>query len=75
MILFFDNSSMETGDQMQARNAAAKFIEGNAGPDRLMAVVNFGGSLVIRQNFTSNAKLLQAAVMGNSTPNIDDDGQ
>jgi VWFA-related protein len=75
MILFFDNSSMEMGDQMQARNAAAKFIEGNAGSDRLMAVVNFGGSLVIRQNFTSNAKLLQAAVTGINSPNIDTTGQ
>ena len=71
MILFFDSTTMETGDQMQARSAAAKFIESNAGPDRLMAVVNFGGSLVIRQNFTSNAKLLQAAVSTNNTPNID----
>jgi len=75
MILFFDNSSMQTGDQMQARNAATKFVESNAGPDRLMAVVNFGGSLVIRQNFTSNAKLLEAAVTGTSVPNIDATGQ
>ena len=71
MILFFDSTTMEMGDQMQARSAAAKFIDSNAGPDRLMAVVNFGGSLVIRQNFTSNPKLLQAAVTGTNTPNID----
>jgi VWFA-related protein len=71
MILFFDSTTMEMGDQMQARSAAAKFIDTNAGPDRLMAVVNFGGSLVIRQNFTSNPKLLQAAVTGTNTPNID----
>ena len=74
MILFFDTSSMETGDQMQARDAATKFVQSNAGPDRLMAVVNFGGSLVIRQNFTSNAKLLQAAVSGTSIPHIDSTG-
>lgn len=70
MILFFDVASMDIGDQAQARNAANKFVESNAGPDRLMAVVNYGGTLVIQQNFTSNAKLLQAAVMGTSTPNI-----
>src|SRR5271170_229893 len=75
MILFFDNSSMEMGDQMQARKTAAKFIESNAGPDRLMAVVNFGGSLVIRQNFTGDARLLQAAVTANGSPNIDTNGQ
>jgi VWFA-related protein len=74
MILFFDNSSMETGDQMQARSAATKFVEENTGPDRFMAVVNFGGSLVIRQNFTADAKLLQAAVVSNSAPNIDTTG-
>src|SRR6516225_3279734 len=64
MILFFDNSSMEMGDQIQARDAAQKFVSSNAGPDHLMAIVNFGGSLVIRQNFTADAKLLQAAVTG-----------
>src|ERR1700738_4215211 len=45
MILFFDNSSMQAPDQIQARNAAAKFIESSEGADRLMAVVDFGGSL------------------------------
>jgi VWFA-related protein len=70
MILFFDNSSMGMPEQMQARDAATKFVQSNAGPDRLMAVVNFGGSLVIQQNFTSNAKLLQAAVSGSKAPDI-----
>jgi len=42
LILFFDNSTMAAPDQIQARNAAAKFIAANAGPDRLMAVVDFG---------------------------------
>jgi VWFA-related protein len=70
MILFFDNSSMQMPDQIQARGAAAKFIEKSAGPDRLMAVVDFGGSVIIKQNFTANAKLLQAAVSGVHAPNI-----
>jgi VWFA-related protein len=64
LILLFDNSSMQTPDQIQARNAAMKFVEANASPDRLMAVVDFGGSLSIRQNFTANANLLRAAVSG-----------
>src|SRR5216683_825905 len=64
LILFFDNSTMAMPDQIQARGAAKKFIEANAGPDRMMAVVDFGGSLRIVQNFTANANLLQAAVSG-----------
>ncbi|MFI5059749.1 MAG: VWA domain-containing protein, partial [Candidatus Acidiferrales bacterium] len=64
LILFFDNSSMQAPDQIQARDAAMKFVEGNAGPDRLMAVVDYGGALSIRQNFTANADLLRAAVSG-----------
>src|SRR6185437_14409359 len=34
VVFFFDNSSMETSDQVQARMAAAKFIDTNAGPNR-----------------------------------------
>src|SRR6201987_1970955 len=58
LILFFDNSSMAAPDQIQARGAAAKFIDANAGPDHLMAVVEFGGALRIAQNFTANSDAL-----------------
>ncbi|MGB9432471.1 MAG: VWA domain-containing protein, partial [Candidatus Acidiferrum sp.] len=75
MILFFDNASMEMADQMQARDAATKFVESNAGADRMMAVVNFGGTLVIQQNFTANAALLKAAVSGSKAPSIETNGQ
>jgi VWFA-related protein len=64
LILFFDNSTMAAPDQIQARSAATKFIEANAGPDRMMAVVDFGGALRIVQNFTANADVLRAAVSG-----------
>src|SRR6266403_188727 len=64
LILFFDNSTMAAPDQIQSRSAATKFIAANAGPDRLMAVVDFGGSLRIVQNFTANADVLRAAVSG-----------
>src|SRR5579864_995477 len=47
LVLFFDDSTMELGDQPRAREAASKFIEANAGPDRLMAVMEFGGALRI----------------------------
>jgi VWFA-related protein len=75
LILFFDNSSMAAPDQIQARGAAKKFIEANAGPDRLMAIVDFGGSLRIVQNFTANAQLLSAAVSGIKTSNVDPNAQ
>src|SRR5262249_18518519 len=56
--------SMAAPDQIQARGAAAKFVAANAGPDNMMAVVDFGGSLRISQNFTANADVLSAAVSG-----------
>lgn len=64
LVLFFDNSSMAMPDQISARAAATKFIDANAGPDRLMAVVEFTGALRVMQNFTANAELLQAAAKG-----------
>src|SRR5713101_3977016 len=71
LILFFDNSTMAAPDQIQARSAATKFIEANAGPERLMAVVDFGGSLRIVQNFTANADVLRAAVSGVKSSSVD----
>ena len=64
LVLFFDNSTMNPGDQIRARQAAAKFIDNNAGPNRLMAVVNFGGSVQIAQNFTADADRLKQVVSG-----------
>jgi VWFA-related protein len=78
LIFFFDNSSMAAPDQIEARGAAAKFIEANAGADRLMAVIDFGGTVRVVQNFTANADALQSAVRGvkyssvNSNPNGSD---
>jgi len=71
LILFFDNSTMAAPDQIQARGAAQKFIEANAGPESLMAVVDFGGSLRIVQNFTASSLLLRAAVSGIKTSAVD----
>src|SRR5262249_48073721 len=62
IVLFFDLSSMNPGDQIQARQAAAKFIDANAGPNRLMAVANFGGGLQIAQNFTDDIERLKMVV-------------
>jgi len=64
LVLFFDNSSMDAGDQVRAREAAGKFIDANAGPNRLMAIIDFGGTTKIEQNFTANADRLKQAVAG-----------
>jgi VWFA-related protein len=75
MVLFFDNSTMDFGDQAKARDAAAKFIDANAGPGRLIALADFGGTVKISQNFTSDAQRLKQVVMGLKTsavsPNAD----
>lgn len=74
LVLFFDASTMNPAEQTQARQAAAKFIASNAGPDRLMAVVNFTGSLQVAQNFTDDITKLQAAVSGIKTSMVAPNG-
>ncbi len=64
LVLFFDNSTMDMGDQTRARDAAAKFIDANAGPDRLIAIADFGGTVHISQNFTADAQRLKQVVAG-----------
>lgn len=64
LVIFFDNSTMDFGDQARARQAAAKFIDANGGPGRLMAIVNFGGGLQVAQNFTEDTKRLKNVVNG-----------
>ena len=64
LVLFFDNSTMDFGQQGFARQAAAKFIDTNGGPNRLMAIVNFGGALQIAQNFTDDTQRLKNVVNG-----------
>ena len=67
LVLFFDNSTMDLNDQAVARKAATQFITANAGPTRQMAIVNFGGSLQIAQNFTGDVERLKAVVSGIKT--------
>src|ERR1700722_13191597 len=64
MVLFFDNSTMDFSDQIKARDAAAKFIDANAGPGRLIAIADFGGTVRISQNFTADAQRLKQVVNG-----------
>jgi VWFA-related protein len=64
MVLFFDNSTLDFGQQAIARKAAVQFINANAGPNRVMSIVNYTGSLQITQNFTDDADKLRAAASG-----------
>ena len=64
LVLFFDNSTVPQLDQHYARDAATKFIGSNAGPNRLMAVVEFDGSLRVTQNLTDDVDKLKQAVTG-----------
>jgi hypothetical protein len=64
LVLFFDNSHMDSGGQIRARQAAVKFIDANGGPNRLMAVVNYSGTLEITQNFTTDVDRLKEVVSG-----------
>ncbi|HXN45062.1 MAG TPA: VWA domain-containing protein [Bryobacteraceae bacterium] len=70
LVLFFDNSTMTLADQVNARRAAGQFIQANAGPNRLMAVVNFTGTVRIAQNFTSDVERLTRAVSGAQTSSV-----
>ena len=62
LVLFFDNSTMDINDQARARDAALKFLEKNTGSNRYIAIVDFGGTLRITQNFTNDAARLKDKV-------------
>src|SRR5262249_41893852 len=64
LVLFFDNSTMDLADQARARQAAAQFIEKTASPQRMMALADFGGTLRVAQNFTSDTDRLKAVGSG-----------
>ncbi len=64
LILFFDNTGMSATEQAAARQAATRFANTNAGPNRLMAVVSFDGSFHVLQSFTGNAEALTRAISG-----------
>ena len=71
MVLFFDNSTMQLEDQARARQAAGQFIDKTASEDRLMAVADFGGSLHLAQNFTSNTDRLKQVVANIKFSNVE----
>jgi len=62
LVLFFDETSMEPQDQVAVRRAAASFVDAEAGPNHMLAIVTFNGSMRIAQNFTDNAGRLKDAL-------------
>lgn len=62
LVLFFDKTSMEAKDQVEAKQAASRFIDAETGPNRRMAVVAYDGALRITQTFTDNAGRLKDAL-------------
>ena len=77
LVLFFDVSSMDLGDQGRARIAAGQFIDANANANQYLAIANFGGTLQIAQNFTQDAARLKKVVttMKFSAVSPNDDSQ
>lgn len=59
LVLFFDNTTLDSNAQTRAREEAAAFIDATAGPKHLMAIVNYGAGLEITQNFTADAERLK----------------
>ncbi len=64
LVLVFDNSTMTPQDQIRAKEAAGKFVDTNAGENRMMSIVNFGGTMQVAQNFTSDKERLKAVLSG-----------
>jgi VWFA-related protein len=62
IVLFFDSMTLTPTELIQARLAAQKFIESNAGADRLVAVASYMGSVQITQNFTPDIDKLKLAL-------------
>jgi VWFA-related protein len=62
MVLFLDSAGMEARDQVPVRQAVSSFIDANAGPNRMMAVMDYNGSMRVAQKFTDNAGRLKDAV-------------
>ena len=62
LVFFFDDTSMSLPDQGRARQSAAQFAAANFGPNKMMAVADFGGSLKLTQSFTADPELLSKAL-------------
>lgn len=66
-ILFFDGSNLPVEDQLRLRPDLARFIDANAGPDHVMAIVNYDQGVQVAQTFTDNPGRLKDA-LNNTQP-------
>ena len=62
MVLFFDFASMPPSDQIRSQEAADKFLKKQMTPSDLVAVMVFGNTLQVVQDFTGDRDLLAAAI-------------
>ncbi len=62
MVLFFDFASMPPSDQIRSQEAADKFLRKQMTPSDLVAVMVFGNTLQVVQDFTGDRDLLGAAI-------------
>jgi VWFA-related protein len=62
MVLFFDFASMAPAEQLRAQDSARKFIERQMTPSDLVAVMMFGNSLQVLQDFTGDKDLLTQVI-------------
>jgi VWFA-related protein len=62
-VLLFDNFNVTDADQKRVREAAANFVGANASPKNYFAVIDFGRTLEVAQNFSSDAAQLKEAVL------------
>ena len=63
MVVIFDNSNLKNVDLKRERDTAAKFVETYAGPNRYVAIMDFGNTLSLAQNFTTDSAHLQQVVL------------
>lgn len=62
LILLFDNSTMNAGDQARVRQQVERFIEKAARPDRYMAVLRWFTGMEVVQPFTNDAGTLKKSL-------------
>ena len=62
LVLFFDDTSLDTGYQMKIRKETVEFLQEAPSKGRLIALMDFLDGLRATQTFTSDAELLKRAV-------------
>lgn len=70
IVLVFDYSSMDAGDQIRARQAAVRFADATAGPNRRLAVANLDAGLQIAQIFTGELGRIKDAINGSKSADL-----